>query len=182
MARPKKENRKDDILEAGLEVFADKGYYNTTTALIAEKAGISQPYVFKFFKTKEELFVAALDRAYERILQAFEIEAGPEDLVNHMIKVYEELTESRPNEIALQVIGLSVTEDAIRSSTQKGLASIRNHTLEKFQSAGIPNAEDQVTTFLARGYSAIFPTSSICPSLWMAGAGKNRFSSVPYFE
>lgn len=151
MARPKKENRKDDILEAGLEVFADKGYYNTTTALIAEKAGISQPYVFKFFKTKEELFVAALDRAYERILQAFEIESGPEDLVNQMIKVYEELTESNPNEIALQVIGLSVTEDAIRNSTRSGLASIRNHTLEKFQAAGIPNAEDQVTTFLARG-------------------------------
>ncbi len=53
MVRPKKENRKEDILEAGLEVFAKRGYYNTTTALIAEKAGISQPYVFKFFKTKE---------------------------------------------------------------------------------------------------------------------------------
>ncbi|WP_200412023.1 TetR/AcrR family transcriptional regulator, partial [Virgibacillus salexigens] len=49
MARPKKERRKEDILEAGLEVFAKRGYYNTTTALIAEKAGISQPYVFKFF-------------------------------------------------------------------------------------------------------------------------------------
>ncbi|MCY8048787.1 TetR/AcrR family transcriptional regulator, partial [Bacillus haynesii] len=46
-----KENRKEQILEAGLEVFAEKGYYNTTTAFIAEKAGISQPYIFRFFKT-----------------------------------------------------------------------------------------------------------------------------------
>ncbi|PGN38012.1 TetR family transcriptional regulator, partial [Bacillus cereus] len=55
----RKENRKEEILEAGLEVFAEKGYYNTTTALIAEKVGVSQPYIFRFFRTKEELFVAA---------------------------------------------------------------------------------------------------------------------------
>lgn len=42
MVRSKGQDRKEDILEAGLEVFAQRGYYNTTTALIAEKAGISQ--------------------------------------------------------------------------------------------------------------------------------------------
>lgn len=152
MERPKKQNRKEDILEAGLEVFAESGYYNTTTAHIAERAGISQPYVFRFFKTKEELFAAALDRAYERILQAFKnMESTPEKLVTKMIEVYENLSVSNPNEIALQVIGLSVTEDSIKNSTKSGLSSIRNYTLERFQSAEIANADREVTTFLARG-------------------------------
>lgn len=152
MVRPKKENRKEDILEAGLEVFAKRGYYNTTTALIAEKAGISQPYVFKFFKTKEELFIAALDRAFDRILQTFEnVEASQEYLVTKMIAAYEELSESNPNEISLQVIGFSVTEEAVQQSIRKGLTRIRNYTLERFQAAGIPNANREVTTFLARG-------------------------------
>lgn len=152
MARPRNHNRKEEILDAGIEVFAEKGYYNTTTALIAEKAGISQPYVFKFFKTKEELFVAALDQAFERILVAFQkVESRPDQLVNKMIEAYEELAVSHPNEMSLQVIGLSVPEETIKNSTKQGLSRIRNFTLEKFQTTGITNAESEVTTFLARG-------------------------------
>ncbi|MEB9613572.1 TetR/AcrR family transcriptional regulator [Bacillus cereus] len=148
----RKENRKEEILEAGLEVFAEKGYYNTTTALIAEKVGISQPYIFRFFRTKEDLFVAALERAFERILQAFKsVESNPEDIVIKMVEAYEKLSVSYPNEIALQVIGLSVTEDTIRNCTKKGLSCIRSYILERFQLANVPNAEKEVTTFLARG-------------------------------
>lgn len=158
MAKPVKTNRKEEILEASLEVIAERGYYNTTTALIAEKAGISQPYVFRFFKTKEELFVAAMDRAYERILQTFKsVDAGPGQLVSKMIEAYEELSASHPNEIALQIIGISVTEESIRNCTRKGLSRIRNYVLERFQASGIPNAEREATTFLARECSAIFP-------------------------
>ena len=152
MARSKSGTRKEDILEAGLEVFAERGYYNTTTALIAEKAGISQPYVFRFFKTKEELFVTALDRAFERILQTFkQVESSPNQLVTKMIEAYEELSVSNPNEIALQVIGLSVPEVSIKNSTRKGFSNLRSYTLERFRSAGITNADREVTTFLARG-------------------------------
>jgi AcrR family transcriptional regulator len=133
-------------------VFAEKGYYNTTTALIAEKAGISQPYIFRFYKTKEELFVAVLDRAFERILQTFQnVESSSEQIVANMVKAYEELSVSHPNEIALQVIGLSVTEESIRNCSKTGLSRIRNYTLERFREANVPNAEREVTTFLARG-------------------------------
>lgn len=152
MARSSMEERKEEILEAGLEVFAKKGYYNTTTAHIAEKAGISQPYVFRFFKTKETLFIAALDRAFERILQTLKrVHADQNQLVAEMITAYEELSELYPNEIALQVIGISVTENAVRDAVQKGLTNIRSFTLDRFKAAGIKDAEKEVTTFLARG-------------------------------
>jgi hypothetical protein len=68
-----------------------------------------------------------------------------------MVEAYEELSISHPNEIALQVIGLSVTEEAIRNSTRIGLSRIRSYTLERMQSVGVPNAEREVTNFLARG-------------------------------
>lgn len=152
MGRPKKGNRREEILEAGLEIFAEMGYYNTTTALIAEKAGISQPYVFKFFKTKEELFEAALDRAYERIVQSFQkVHADPDHLVDAMIEAYKELSDYYPNEVALQVIGLSVPEASIKEVTRRGLQRIRNNVLEHFKSAGIADANREVSTFLARG-------------------------------
>lgn len=120
--------------------------------MIAEKARISQPYVFRFFQTKEELFIAALVRAFERILHTFNnIESSPEQLGAKMVEAYEELLVSHPNEIALMVIGISVTEEDVRKTTKEGLSRIRNYALERFKSAGIKNAEREATTFIAMG-------------------------------
>lgn len=152
MTRSNSVNRKEEILEAGLEVFAESGYYKTTTADIADKAGISQPYVFRFFGTKEELFIAALNRAFDRILQTFKnVDADPEQLVTKMVAAYEALSVSNPNEMAVQVIAISVKEEAIQNAVKRGLSDIRNYSLERFKSAGIENAEREVATFQARG-------------------------------
>ncbi|EAQ6393162.1 TetR/AcrR family transcriptional regulator, partial [Salmonella enterica] len=130
MIRSKGQDRKQEILEAGLELFAQRGYYNTTTAHIAEKAGISQPYVFRFFPTKEELFITVLNRAFDRILQTFKnVESSPDQLDNDMLKAYEELSAQYPHEIALLVIGIGITEEAIQVATKEGLSRIRTYVL-----------------------------------------------------
>lgn len=46
---------KKKTLSAAIELFSRQGYNGTSTAQIAEKAGISQATIFKYFKTKEEL-------------------------------------------------------------------------------------------------------------------------------
>ncbi len=152
MARTTSKNRKEEILEAGLEVFAKRGYYNTTTAHIAEKAGISQPYVFRFFQTKEELFIAALERAFERIIQTLNhVQSSPEELGTKIVKAYEELMDSHPNEFALQVIGISIREEAIQNVSKVGLSRMRSNILEKFKSAGIEDPEQKATVSIAMG-------------------------------
>ena len=54
--RKSKEERREDILDAALQVFAERGYQGASTEEIARRAGISQPYVFRLFGTKKELF------------------------------------------------------------------------------------------------------------------------------
>src|SRR5690606_27833327 len=51
-----------------MQAFARTGYFGTSTADVAREAGISQGYVLHRFGTKEELFLAALERAGEVIL------------------------------------------------------------------------------------------------------------------
>ncbi|KRK63686.1 TetR family transcriptional regulator [Companilactobacillus tucceti DSM 20183] len=51
---------KRSALLAGLELFAQNGYDGTSTAQIAEKAGISQATIFKYFKTKQDLLMDIL--------------------------------------------------------------------------------------------------------------------------
>jgi AcrR family transcriptional regulator len=62
-------DRRNDILEAALRVFADKGYTAATNADIAREAGITPAALYYYFPSKQDLFTAAVtDR--RGILQA----------------------------------------------------------------------------------------------------------------
>jgi len=71
-ARRSAEERRAEIVDAAVSEFSRQGLKGTTTEAIARRAGISQPYVFRFFRTKEKLFLAALERCFDRIQQAWE--------------------------------------------------------------------------------------------------------------
>ena len=68
--------RREAILDAALIEFAERGLHGTSTERIAKRAGISQPYVFRLFGTKKDLFVAAVERCMERMLEMFRTAAG----------------------------------------------------------------------------------------------------------
>jgi AcrR family transcriptional regulator len=64
--------RRDQILDAALIEFADSGYEGTSTEDIARRAGISQPYLFRLFGTKKELFIASATRCFRETLEMFQ--------------------------------------------------------------------------------------------------------------
>jgi TetR/AcrR family fatty acid metabolism transcriptional regulator len=55
MANSKAEIRKDQILKAALEVFAEKGFQETTISDVAKKAKLSDPTIYEYFSSKEDL-------------------------------------------------------------------------------------------------------------------------------
>lgn len=63
--------RRELILMAATIVFGERGYAGATTDQIAKAAGISQPYVVRMFGTKEQLFIEAMDRALNKLFDAF---------------------------------------------------------------------------------------------------------------
>lgn len=54
------EERRQDILEAALIVFTQKGFNGSTTAEIARAAGVAEGTIFRHFATKKELLIAVL--------------------------------------------------------------------------------------------------------------------------
>ncbi len=64
--------RRDDVLDAAVIEFAERGYEGTSTEDIARRAGISQPYLFRLFGTKRELFKAATARCFREMLELFQ--------------------------------------------------------------------------------------------------------------
>jgi AcrR family transcriptional regulator len=68
----KSQQRVKDILRAGREVFAEKGYDAATSAEIAQRAGISEATVFSYFAGKRELCARVIADWYDEIIDAFE--------------------------------------------------------------------------------------------------------------
>lgn len=58
-----KEKRRQEILNAGLDLFIRKGYAATRTADIAKAVGMSEGLLFHYFETKEKLYLALLEIA-----------------------------------------------------------------------------------------------------------------------
>ncbi len=63
------EERKQDIFDAALKLFGEKGYEKTTIADIAKAIGVAQGLCYRYFPSKEVLFDSAIDQ-YAEILTA----------------------------------------------------------------------------------------------------------------
>lgn len=144
--------RKEQILDAAAELFAFQGFYKTTTALVAKAVGVTQPYVFHFFKTKEELFLAVLDRGYRRLVHAFSVVESPsEELVHRMGGAFKELLVTHRNEILLVMQAYAIPEPAIRDEVKSKFAEIHQMVSGRFAQAGIPNAAGEAGAFIGTG-------------------------------
>src|SRR5690242_7254063 len=67
-----KENTKRAILRAALGLFAEKGFYRTTTKAISRKAGIAEGTLFNYFETKEDLALYFFEQELAGIIQWYE--------------------------------------------------------------------------------------------------------------
>jgi AcrR family transcriptional regulator len=127
--RKSAEERREEILAVAIEHFAAGGYHGTSTEGIAREAGISQPYLFRLFRTKRELFLACIDRADEKLLGVFRRVAGeggtPDERLHRMGKAYvDELLPDR-HVILMQMQGYVATTDPdIRAHVRAALGEV----------------------------------------------------------
>jgi AcrR family transcriptional regulator len=124
--RKSAEERREEILEVAVRHFAIGGLHGTSTEAIAREAGISQPYLFRLFRTKKELFVACVDRANAKVRDAFHRAAegaGDEDRLKAMGTAYvDELLPDR-HAVLMQMQGYVATSDP----------DIRSHVRARFE-------------------------------------------------
>ena len=63
--------RRDALIDAAMQEFAHSGLHGTPVDRIARRVGVAQPYVFSLFPTKRDLFIAAVERCFDRTMQMF---------------------------------------------------------------------------------------------------------------
>jgi len=101
--------RRTAVLAAAITEFARAGYAGTSTDAIATRAGISQPYLFRLFGTKKDLFIATYELVSDRIIAAMTRAGtglGNEEAVVAMSGAYAELLQD-PELLQVQLHGFA---------------------------------------------------------------------------
>jgi len=120
--------RKDTILDAALIEFADRGFEGTSTEDIAKRAGISQPYLFRLFGTKKDLYIASVSRCYRDTLELFQRAAEGqrgEEALHAIGAAYMEQLETNRVWLRAQMQGYAASEDPdIRRVVREGFGDL----------------------------------------------------------
>jgi AcrR family transcriptional regulator len=69
MPRLKAPQRREQLIDVATKIFAKWGYDAATTAAIAEAAGVTEPILYRHFRTKHELFIAIVREMSDFTLQ-----------------------------------------------------------------------------------------------------------------
>jgi AcrR family transcriptional regulator len=121
--RKSKEERREEILDAALVVFAEHGLHGASTEEIARRAGISQPYVFRLFGTKKELYLAGVARCFRQTLELMQRAAEGkrgEEALRAIGEAYGELLASDRVYLRAQMQAYAASEDPEVAAVVRG--------------------------------------------------------------
>jgi AcrR family transcriptional regulator len=143
------EERRESVLDAALTEFAARGLAGTSTEDVARRAGISQPYLFRLFPTKKALFLALVERCFQRVMDTFTRAAADrvgKEALDAMGDAYADLLSHRTL-LLVQLHAYAACDDPdIRAATRAGFRRlwllVERLTGQSFE---------QVTEFFAMG-------------------------------
>jgi AcrR family transcriptional regulator len=143
------EERREAILEAARDQFASTGFHGTSTETIAERAGISQPYLFRLFGTKKELFLASVRRCFRETLETFQRAAEGkrgQEALEAMGEAYMALLSDRSRLMAQMQAYASCDDPEIRAVVREGYGDLFTW-VERVSGLG----PDELGRFFAKG-------------------------------
>lgn len=127
------EERREEILELAVSEFAARGLSGGSVERVAERAGVSQPYVYRLFGTKKELFLAAMRRVGERVAGAFREAAEADDSGDPLEAMGRSYNPSlfRHEEMMMVLQGITASADPeVREAVGKRFASMWRYVQE----------------------------------------------------
>ncbi|WP_051472275.1 TetR/AcrR family transcriptional regulator [Patulibacter minatonensis] len=146
------EERRETIIDAAMELIAQRGFDATPTLAIAKGAGISHAYLFRLFPSKDDLVVAVVQRCNARVAHvmqraASEATAADGPPLEAMGKAYTELLEDRDVLLVqLHAHAASATMPAVREAMRASFAELTDLT-QRVSGAD----SDEIRGFFAQG-------------------------------
>ena len=137
------------VLDAAVFEFGEHGWHGARVEAIAGRAGISHPYLLRLFSSKRELFIAAMDAAFDRMEATFTeaVAREPGDAILALGAAYRRLLLQDPATLRLHMHALAVAGD-----DEVGAAVVRRYAALLLRMRELSRAsEDRVRTCFAVG-------------------------------
>lgn len=88
MSRMTGAKRREQLLDTALNLFSLYGYAGATTAQIARESGVTEPIIYRHFKSKRDLFIALIDRTGQETIRLWnEAIGGAKDPAHKLRKL-----------------------------------------------------------------------------------------------
>jgi len=173
LPRQTADERRDAIIDAAIAEFAVYGLHGATTEAIARRVGISQPYIFRLFGAKKEVFLAALERVCDRIAATFlaAADAADGDVLAAMGRSYKTLLAEHDGLFLLLQAFAASSDQEVRAVAHDHYAALY-HTVAQASGAD----EEALRQFFAYGMLCTVAAAIDLPLL--IGAGKEEWDAI----
>ncbi len=125
------DERRADVLNAALIEFSTYGLRGASTVDIAERAGISQPYVLRLFDTKKNLFLEAVAMArrlieaeWTQALATLPVDASPQARIRALGQAFQGITGQADVLRLLMQAYSAAADDEVRERCQQAMAEL----------------------------------------------------------
>jgi len=135
-----RKQRRDNIIKTAEWFFINQGYDQTMVDHIASKAGYSKATIYNYFDSKDDLFIAVISKAFEKMFQvmgaAFQTQGENYELLT-LGNAYLTFVEEYPDYARLfesgrlsLVIGRMITKEEANESLTESEKEFRHHQLK----------------------------------------------------
>ncbi|AEV83934.1 TetR family transcriptional regulator [Actinoplanes sp. SE50] len=161
--------RQEQIVAAALQAFAQGGYVGTSTDEVARLSGVSQPYVIRIFGSKQELFLATVRYAGQRIEATWRAAADREPTLASLGSAYTDLLAEREL-LAVLLHGFAASADPVVGDAVRACYGNMYQTVRDLTGATPEEARDffamgMLITVL--GTMRILGPGAVPPQPWM---------------
>ena len=175
------EQRREEILHAAVARFGRTGLHGTSTEAIARDVGVSQPYLFRLYGTKKEMFIAAVRWGFDHTVEVFraagESASDRHDAFKRIGDAYFGLVNDRAY-LGIQLQAYAATDDPeIQAVVEEGFGNLVTEIIRHTDAS-----PDQLAAFLGRGMLLNVATSMGVLEATDGWAGYVREGCIGGFE
>jgi AcrR family transcriptional regulator len=129
MSRLPAAERREQLLDCAASLFAEHGYARATTSQIARAAGVTEPIIYRHFKSKRDMYIALIKRTGTRTLDQWKEDlkgaADPADRLRRLIGDNPMVSAGGRDAYRVFLQAISEVEDAgIQAAIDEHIASV----------------------------------------------------------
>lgn len=128
------DEKRQRVIEAAVEEFSEKGFSGSNINVISEKAGISIGSMYKYFQSKENLFMAVIDYGYqvlETVLSGIDLESGNIfDKIERMLRLAQKYSREHPKLIQIY---LDLSSESLHHLSRNLSRTVESITAEYYR-------------------------------------------------